>query len=207
MQKITRENLVKSKVTKSMLRHSSQKRLFVQKRNSISTKDLGSSESVRNLGHNSTQSSLVKIKRAPLKNVALMRSQSNLSLYKMSSDKQTRISKDMVTKSSFKSPDFSYRCPKLYGCSNLEYASANLMSTQVATAKNQNSSDLSMEPTTLKNIQFNPKHTRISSSKMGVKREKCKKCTIMAHVSKKCLIDLSEKLQFYMRELLQKDGK
>lgn len=180
MQKSARENLIKSKVTKSIIRHNSQKRLFIQKRDSNSTRDLGSSESVRNLGHTASQSSLVKLKRAPLKNVALMRSQSNLSLYKMNSEKQMRVSKESIMKSSFKSPDFTYKCPKLSYLNTMgkddSYNNHHLMSTQVIKSKNNDSSELSIEPTTLKNFQFKSKHTRISSTKLEDKKIKnCKK--------------------------------
>ena len=61
--------------------------------------------------HNGSQSSMVKIKRPPLSNIALLRSQSNLSLYTRSNDyKEVEIAGETTKLSSiskFKSPDIT----------------------------------------------------------------------------------------------------
>ena len=90
----------------------------MQKRNSSSTKDLNNEESKKNEGnHNSSQISLLKLKRPPLSNFTLMRSQSNLSLIKReNSSKDVRHNQDhnLSSKlSSTKSPDLSYKLSNL----------------------------------------------------------------------------------------------
>lgn len=90
----------------------------MQKRNSSSTKDLNNEELKKNEGnHNSSQISLLKLKRPPLSNFTLMRSQSNLSLIKReNSSKEVRQNQDpnLSTKlSSTKSPDLSYKLSNL----------------------------------------------------------------------------------------------
>lgn len=37
-------------------------------------------------------------------------------------------------------------------------------------------------------------------------QRKCKKWAVLKHVSKKTIIDLNEQIQYYMRELLKKEG-
>ncbi|CAI2363025.1 unnamed protein product [Moneuplotes crassus] len=199
------KTLLKSKIKKNLIRHNSQKRLFIQKKNTSISKETELSAR-----------SIVKSKKAPLSNLPIMRSQTNLSLSKLNKNSLTRISKDFLHKETIKSPDLTYKTSKLsflQTMNKVEDSSFNvnhLVSSKAPRAK-QNNSEYSIETSTLKNIQFNSKHNRIpsyqisESSRMESQR-KCRKCAVLKHVSKKTIIDLNEQIQYYMLELLKKEG-
>jgi hypothetical protein len=179
---------IKSEISKSILRHKSRKRLFLQKRNSNSTKDLSAVDTKKEQGgNNSSQHSLIKMKRPPLSNFALLRSQSNLSLYKrdINSKEGQGLSETQKISSisGFKSPDLSYKCAKLADIKTEARASKHLdadasyMSNQnhlmtrgyVSTGNRSPGNEFSMEsqvPSNIQNIkeQLYGRHNSISGT-------------------------------------------
>jgi hypothetical protein len=154
----------KADISKSILRHKSRQRLFAQKRNSSSTQNISATE-LRKDGvlMNASQSNLVKLKRPPLSNLSLMRSQSNISL--CNRDKNSKVLKLPKSKiSSFKSPDLTHKCHKLSDMKSEGYSGLNRANEMTYSTRQLPSSNLmQMQTTTNKDIQLSGHHTSISA--------------------------------------------
>lgn len=114
----SRKSLGNAKNSKSIARHGSRKRLLIHKKNSGS-RDEGTRPTTHITPHNCSQASLAKVKRPPLSNFSLMRSQSNLSLYKrdISFKEADKSSGGGIDQKSidgyFNSPDLSLKSAKV----------------------------------------------------------------------------------------------
>lgn len=209
----------KKEVTKSIIRHKSRQRLFIQKRDSSDNRDLSTSAHKQNITEN--RGSMIKLKRPPLSNIALLRSQSNLSLYKRDgSQKEIKTMSSMI-----RSPDLSYKSPKLADLrtegnysKHLEQESSCISNRNHLTMGNlltnmRSHSSLqkcNIEMNSIKNIQNTHKDIRSHNSipkEQGQKCTNCAKASAVIKVSKKTLIDMAEQFQVFVRELLHKDGQ
>lgn len=112
-----------SEISKNIIRSKSRRKLLLQKKHTSSSKNLTAGvTNCDNSAHNGSQPSMIKIKRPPLNNFTLMRSQSNLSLYSTAinnggSNTNTNSLIDDCAKLSsltkFKSPDLSLKSGKI----------------------------------------------------------------------------------------------